>query len=114
MEIFDDPADTQRIIMSQLPQVERAVVNCAADFKDRTKLSYALIFPIMQATAVRLYVQDFGVAGALTHFEGLVKMLTDDGTIRHVSIQEFWIAGDSPAGLTLHHRAKRPLAEAFE
>ena len=54
-----------------------------------TKLSYALIFPIMQAIAVRLYVQDFGVAGTRTHFERLVKMLTDDGTIREDQFKNF-------------------------
>ena len=59
----------QRSVMAQLPQVESAVGNCVADFKDRTKLSYALIFPIMLAVAVWLYVQVFGVEGTRQHFE---------------------------------------------
>jgi hypothetical protein len=79
----------QRSVMAQLPQVESAVGNCVADFKDRTKLSYALIFPIMQAVAVRLYVQDFGVEGTRQHFERLVKLLTDDGTIREDQYKSF-------------------------
>ncbi len=75
--------------MAQLPQVESAVGNCVADFKDRTKLSYALIFPIMQAVAVRLFIQDFGVEGTCIHFERLVKILTEDGTIRESQFKNF-------------------------
>jgi hypothetical protein len=71
----------QRIVMSQLPKVEAEVGHCVADFKDRTQLSHALIFAIMQAIAVRLYVQDIGVAKTRAHFEQLVKMITDDGII---------------------------------
>jgi hypothetical protein len=79
----------QRSVMAQLPQVESAVGNCVADFKDRTNLSYALIFPIMHRVAVQLYVQDFGVAGTRTHFERLVKTLTEDGTIREDQYKNF-------------------------
>jgi hypothetical protein len=79
----------QRTVASQLSQVEAAVGNCVADFKDRTKLSYVFIFSIMQTLAVRLYVQEYGVVAARFHFERLVKMLTDKGTIREDQYKNF-------------------------
>ena len=69
----------QRTVISQLSQVKAAVGNCVAAFKDRTKLSVVFIFPIMQALAVRLYVQEYGVVAARFHFERIVKALTDKG-----------------------------------
>jgi hypothetical protein len=79
----------QQSVMPQLPQVESAVGNCVADFEERTKLSSVLILPIMQAVAVRLFIQDFGVEGTRIHFERLVKILTEDGTIRESQFKNF-------------------------
>lgn len=79
----------QDTVMSQLPAVESAVGHCIADFKDRTKLSYAYIFPIMQAIAVKLYVQDFGLQATRLHYEQLVKSLTADGSIREDQFKSF-------------------------
>src|SRR5947209_5797158 len=79
----------QRTVISQLSQAEAAFGNCVADFKDRTKLSYVFIFPIMQALAVRLYIREYGVVAARFHFERLVKIWTEDGTIREDQFKNF-------------------------
>lgn len=70
----------QHALRSQLPEVEAAIAHCIADFKKRTGLSYAHIFPIMQSIGVRLYVKDFGPQATRDHFERFVKTLTEDGT----------------------------------
>jgi hypothetical protein len=91
MGIFDQifRRRQQATVMSQLPQVEAAVANCVADFKERTKLSYAHIFPIMQDVAVRLFVTDFGVQATRNHFEQLFKSFTDDGAAREDQYKNF-------------------------
>jgi hypothetical protein len=89
MGIFGNLFGKQRTVVPQLSQAEAAIGNCVADFKDRTKLSYVFIFSIMQALAVRLYVQEYGVVAARFHFERLVKMLTDKGTIREDQYKNF-------------------------
>jgi hypothetical protein len=43
----------------------------------------------MQATGVRLFIQDFGTAGTRTHFERLVKTFTEDGTLKESQFNNF-------------------------
>jgi hypothetical protein len=96
----------QRTVISQLSQVEAAVGNCVAAFKDRTKLSVVFIFPIMQALAVRLYVQEYGVVAARFPFERIVKALTDEGAPYGRINTRILTTGDSPGGLAPRHRAR--------
>ena len=59
------------------------------DFQDRTKLSYVLIFPVMHKVAVKLFVEDFGIAATLKHYESLVAAFTSEGTIRESQFKSF-------------------------
>jgi hypothetical protein len=79
----------QRDIWSLIGEVETAVRNCVADFKDRTQLSNALIFPVMQALAVRLYVQELGISATSAYFENVLRTLMKDGNIKQSQIDTF-------------------------
>jgi hypothetical protein len=80
---------SQSDLWSRIAEVESAVRSCVADFKDRTQLSYALIFPIMQAVAVRLYVQELGVSGTAAYFENVLRVHMRDRNIKQSQIDTF-------------------------
>jgi hypothetical protein len=76
-------------VQSQLPEVEARLGGSVVDFQDRTKLSYVLIFPVMHKVAVKLFVEDFGIAASLKHYENLVASFTSEGTIRESQFKSF-------------------------
>jgi hypothetical protein len=76
-------------VRAQLPAVEDIVKTCVVEFHDSTKLTFVLIVPVLHQTAVKLYIEDFGVDVALRRYEAIVKSLTSDGTIREDQFKNF-------------------------
>lgn len=76
-------------VRSQVQDVENILKPRIADFQDRTKIHYILIFPVMHKVAVRLLVEDFGLDATLRQYEALVSSLCSDGTIRESQFKSF-------------------------
>ncbi|MBH5370451.1 hypothetical protein [Bradyrhizobium glycinis] len=89
---FAKPAaetSSQSMVRTQSTEVEAELRRFLSDFKDRTKLHAALIFPVMFKVAVKLFIEDFGAEVALRQYEALVASLTSDGMIRENQYTNF-------------------------